>query len=500
MNDQKEPYQLLLFFCEAKEMMGFAGSKYILHKVTLLFYIFIATITTVHGQSACNTLPGLSEATCTGCTLITGNTNINSGDVACFNGTSLVVGAIAVSNGGTLQICSGTLTVNSLRFNGGSIIVNTGAILNIGIDPLADFASATRGITNYGTINVTNAFTLNGNEYLVNNGTFTYLADDFKLVGTNTLLQNNENGVMNLKSVSVGSNAIIINGGEMNVAEDMMINSNGAICLLKCATVTTQNMFNEVTNSVFIGPIPSRPCIRYTGNAEMNAPLTDKVRLSICKATGATISGGAPIPFGGATVINDCASCQPATDFCELLLPITFQSFEVTKMNSLVQAAWTLASDVPIASCSLEGSSDGIKYTTLKTWNSHQLVYDVTVANNASCLFRIKAITSSGSVYYSVVKTIDCADLQQSFVAWTQPATNNKQIQLRFLQQVSGIATISIADAHGRKIHSMQLAVPKGVYTSSLDLNSLGESLPHGIYFVTAQFKDGQLFSQKLVL
>jgi hypothetical protein len=419
--------------------------------------------------------------------------------LVCFSGSSLTVNNIVITNGGTLRICSGTLTVNSLAFNGGNIIVNTGATLNIGINPVATVATTYEGITNYGTINITNSFTLNGNQFLVNIGTFNYLSADFNLNGNNTLLQNNEGAIMNLKTVNVGGNARITNGGTLNVSENLRINANGSLCLLKCATTNTVNLFNQQNNSVTVGPNPARPCISYSGNAEMNAPLTGSSRLTVCKATGATVSGGAPIPFGFAQVNENCASCQPSLDACEILLPLTFQRFEVKKMNSLVQAAWTISSDVPIASCSLEASTDGVTFSNLKTWNSNQLAYVVNVPGNAYCLFRIKAATSSGSVYYSAVHAIDCADLKQSFFAWTQPGTNSKQIQMRFLQQVSGMATISIADAQGRNMHSMQIAVPKGLYTRSLDLNAFGKSMPHGIYFVTAQFRDGQHYSQKLI-
>lgn len=448
----------------------------------------------------CNPQTPLAAAICTGCTPITGSTNVNNGDVFCFSGTSLSIGNLNISSGGTVLICSGTLTVGSMAYNGGNIVVNPGATLIVGTSSFSLTPLSFEGITNYGTIEMNTSFNLNNNQYLLNYGTFTHITTDFNINGGNTQLHNSEGAIMNLRTISLDGGANLINGGELNIAQTLRINANSTLCLLKCAVLNTVNIANNNNFSVKVGPNPASPCIFYSGDAQMNAQLSGSSRLTVNKAPGATVSGGASVPFGFAQVIENSASCQATLNACGTLLPLTFQSFEATSKHNLVHATWAISSDVPIAQCSLEGSIDGVTYGTIRTWNSNNTKYNVNVPAYAYCHFRIKATTTSGSVYYSVVQTAGCTNLKSSFAAWNQLDAEQNVLQLQFVMDAASEAFIRIADAMGRTKHAMKMQVPKGIYNYKWNISAAGISMPTGVYFVLVQLKDGQTISQKIIL
>jgi hypothetical protein len=448
----------------------------------------------------CNPQTPLAAAICTGCTPITGSTNVNNGDVFCFSGTSLSIGNLNISSGGTVLICSGTLTVGSMAYNGGNIVVNPGATLIVGTSSFSLTPLSFEGITNYGTIEMNTSFNLNNNQYLLNYGTFTHITTDFNINGGNTQLHNSEGAIMNLRTISLDGGANLINGGELNISQTLRINANSTLCLLKCSVLNTVNIANNNNFSVKVGPNPASPCIFYSGDAQMNAQLSGSSRLTVNRAPGATISGGASVPFGFAQVIDNSVSCQATLNACGTLLPLIFQNFDIAKRNNNVHATWAMASDLGIASCSLEGSANGITYTTIKTWHSSNTAYNETLPATTYCMFRIKATTITGASYYSTVQSVGCQDEKRSFHVVNASARQGQAIELRFLMEAEKTATISIADALGRTWQRIQMTLPKGMHNKKWDLSGIAKTMPGGVYFVIAHFNDGQTFSQKIIL
>lgn len=419
-------------------------------KIGLLIAILSTGWGVVFGQ--CTTCP--SSGTCTGGNGAASNgQNINSGTYY-YTGSGTFSSGVNL-NGGTLRVC-GTLTLSSINFNSGSLIIESGGSL---------------------TINGSGTLYLNGNSNIYNRGQLT--------INRGITMQNSNNQIINCTS----SANITMNGGsytlELNSSSSNFINfgnadihtlfiqstaSGGSVCLGTASTLNLTNLNNNKSNG--INAPSGRACIRYTGNAALNSNLSSTSNVVVCKATGATTSGGAS--FGSAAVTTGCSSCLVA-------LPIELLYFKAECTSTDLVLKWATASEKNNAYFTLEKSIDGINWESISklkgAGNSDELlIYETHYAYQVlekNVYFRLKQTNVNGTFTYSeIIDQKKCLMEHVGYIVYPNPT--DKVINIKYDNLPNTKYEIVIYNAYQQV-----------VLTSNQALNSIDtEAWTKGLYFI----------------
>ena len=384
----------------------------------------------------------------------TNGTNINSGNTKFYSGSGTFGSGINL-NGGTLRIC-GTLTLSSISFNSGIIIIESGGSL---------------------TINGGGTMYLNGNSSIYNRGQLT--------INRNVTMQNSNNRIINCTSSANftmngssytlelnSSSSNFINYGNANI-HTLFIQSSasgGAVCLGTASTLNLTNLNNNESNGI---DAPSgRACVRYTGNAALNSNLSNTSNVVVCRATGATRSGGSS--FGGASVTTGCTSCLVA-------LPIELVFFKAECSSSDLVLKWATASEHNNAFFTLEKSLDGIQWEAIETIagavNSESLLeYESHYAYQTiekNMYFRLKQTNTNGTFTYS--ETIDqkkCLMEHVGYIVFPNPT--DKFVNIKYDNLPNTKYEIVVYNAFQQIVFTSQQAL------SAIDT----ETWNKGLYFI----------------
>lgn len=234
------------------------------------------------------------------------NLIIKKNETVCLTGT--LNGGITFEDKGTLKIC-GTANISSVNFNGsgeGNIIITesgktTTANLNI------NNTKAT--LTNYGTLDLTNNFSLNGPA--TNYGKMT-VAKDFAINAQGSFI-NAVGANMQIKG-NFQANNTCTNNGTMTVSGELSVNSNTK--LTNTHSLTVSSHFNLNSEFVNTGYTSIGGDMRCNGNGKLTLGSLSMISLTSSTSTltingnvSVTCSGeGAVIQVKGATTINNIGS------------------------------------------------------------------------------------------------------------------------------------------------------------------------------------------------
>ena len=295
----------------------------------------------------CNTLSAVGS--CSGGTgPATNNININNGQVRWFSGTGTFPDGLRINNGGTLRIC-GNLTLSSINFNGGTIIIESGGTLTINGSGTLNLNGNTR-ISNRGTLNINRSVTLqNNNNIIVNAGTLNMNSGNYQLELNSNSSYFSNYGIANIRT--------IFTQGSANI---------NAVCLGTASCMNLTNLNNNRVNA--FTTTGGEGSVRYTGNAGLNSSLTGSANVVVCRATGATASGSTS-GFGSAKIISNCPSCLYA-------LPADLEDFEAKKAGNTIQLEWVTKSEINHDFFAVEWSVDGLNWQEITQVRSGQAYGD----------------------------------------------------------------------------------------------------------------------------
>ncbi len=397
----------------------------------------------------------IAQGSCTGGNgAATNGVNINSGQTFWFTGNSTFSSGVNLNAGGTLRIC-GNLILSSINLNGGTIIITSSGSL---------------------TINGGGTLYLNGNCSIYNFGSLT--------INRSVTMQNANNLIMNaslssILNMNTGTYALEINSGTSYFINYGMANINtffvqgnaatGAVCLAMGSSLNLVNLNNNKVNA-FNAP-SGQACIGYTGNAAMNASLTSTSSVKLCKASGATPSGGGS--FGSATVSSNCSSCSG-------VLPVNFTKFTATFRPSAIVLNWSTAQETNNSYFSLERSGDTQEWKEVKKISGSP--YSNSVSNyqyvdeeplNGNNYYRLKQVDADGRFQYSQVVMANFIVMKNSTLVYPNP---NAGSVLHVRYPLSKNSVLTLSDLNGRilfrsTINSTTVSVPsllRGTYVLKL--------------------------------
>lgn len=218
--------------------------------------------------------------------ILVGGANISNGQNFWSSSSNLTVtGTVKVNNGGQLTVCSGNLTLNGLDMAGGTIVVLSGATLNV---QNATTLTGSSEIFNYGTVNFNNNVTLQAND---------------------SRIYNHISGIINVSSphqMLINNNAQLINAGVVNVYTiNLNVNNPNpnAVCLLPNAVLIATNLIDQTNNNNGING-QTNSCVFVLNNYTLNNTSSTS-SLLVCLSPTASGTGS----FGQASPTTNCASC-----------------------------------------------------------------------------------------------------------------------------------------------------------------------------------------------
>jgi len=181
-------------------------------------------------------------------------------------------------------------------------------------------------------------------------------------------------------------------------------------------------------------------------------------------------------------------------------LPVTYTSFNATKLNNSVKLNWVTASEINNDRFEIEKSLDNTNFIKIGEvkgqTNSHSAMNYSFVDGNLSkgiSYYRLKQMDLDGDINYS--KTVTLVNRSVTKTANTilpNPFSNELTIQVS--SETSATAQIEIIDMLGKVHHSGSEQLSAGNNKISI----ITENLNNGIYFVRVNI-NGEITTQKIV-
>lgn len=424
--------------------------------------VFLALLF-IHANSKAQCLVPPASGSCSGGNgAATDGVNINSGQTFWYTATGTFANGINLG-GGTLRIC-GNLTLSSLNFNSGSILIEAGGSL---------------------TINGSGALNMNGNSIISNRGSLT--------INRGVTLQNSNNTIFNATPGSVlninsGTHVLTINGASSSLINNGTASihtiivqgsaSGNPVCLGSASCLNLTNLTNNLTNSFNVDL--ALAVVRYTGNALLNNNLTGSANVVVCQATGSTTSGSAN--FGSATVISNCASCGSAFQ----ILPIELVLFQGQQEEQIIQLRWSTSTPTNPDYFTVEKSMDRFTWRGIgnipgavnSTQPIQYLYMDINPMEGIQ-YYRLKENDSDGSSSYSnpiVVKFHGASSILSIY-----PNPNSS----RYLSIPGGDENYSF---------ELRSITGKLLYSKKLSKNSIElPAFPSGLYLITLRSSENMI-------
>jgi hypothetical protein len=178
-------------------------------------------------------------------------------------------------------------------------------------------------------------------------------------------------------------------------------------------------------------------------------------------------------------------------------LPVTFQSFYVTRQGSNIQLSWSTSQEESNSFYAIERSSDG------RSWKQVALVmgagtstlvnkygYTDKNINDAVVYYRIRQVDMNGSAFYSSIRFLKNADLQLTNIY----ASSNKTITIDFNSDVKDNVSIQLINMNGQVI--VRKEFNQASYRLIVDAMSAGS----GVYAVRVSDSKGWSEVKKIAL
>lgn len=391
---------------------------------------------------------GAPNGACIG-TTATDGANINTGQTFSYSGAATTFSSVNL-NGGTLQVC-GTLTIQNLNFNAGSIVVMGGGNLTVGGLNL----NTGSAVTNHGTITINGSLNVGGTDGMfVNYGTANITSSIALSTTTADLVNASPTAVINAPNSVMSLSGEMVNLGQMNVLT-LDINGGSDICLGPGSQVNTDGLVNNDLDGVIVRPVGSNACIRYTGNALLNNDLTAESNLLVCQATGATTSGAGG--FGAAIVTPDCPSCSQ-------VLPVVLRSFQALITGRQIRVSWTSSSEDNVEGYGLEQSADGNHFSQVVFIPAKHMpaLYQYSIPLQASVFLRLRMQDRDGKAAHSKIIYVRSDDASQDRLKILCSPCSGDQLSVRLITREAQQGRLLISNFSGQVLKAVNIKLEAG--------------------------------------
>ena len=164
-------------------------------------------------------------------------------------------------------------------------------------------------------------------------------------------------------------------------------------------------------------------------------------------------------------------------------VPVKFLGFDVTKKNNSAVLNWSVENESALTDkYIIESSANSIKFSPVGTIvasnsgrgsNSYNFIQDnlSAISNSGVLYYRIKQIDKDGKFVYTPTKTVRLDGKSFAVNASPNPVKSSTKVSIDLIEQSKII--ISITDATGKNIKSMEVQGFKGANIKDLNLSNL---------------------------
>lgn len=401
--------------------------------------------------------------------------NINSGETYWFSGGPATFGSGINLNGGTLRVC-GNLTLSSINFNSGRIIIESGGslTLNVGSDI---YLNGNASITNRGSFSINHGIHMqNANNRIWNDASTAYLSI---------------NGVLEFNSNS----SKLINKGIANITNIFIQGTSlaGAICLEDGAIVNASTLTNNYTGSIaYNGTGATAACVSVSTSAMRNNNVASSSLVNVCTGSGISYSGGAN--WGSATVTTNCSSCYVA-------LAEELVSFNALAENGRNRLQWITADNSPASAVFyVEASGDGNTFHTIGTVyggvNKSMYTFYDEGQSNTTQYYRLQQIVPGGRSGYSQVVSVRTGR-PAALQVFPNPVHTGSSVTFIVNASENTNARISLVDVNGKTVMQKTVALMNGSNRFDWNVSAAGA----GVYIARIDGAGASvLYSRTLVI
>lgn len=295
---------------------------------------------------------------------------------------------------------------------------------------------------------------------------------DSLVIALNTNIEIRSSGILNMEH---GTRVNVLNGNIYNYG---VINFN-----MSCVELTNGSLDNRGSSVV-------------AGTGYVNAMNGDIENIGSWSPTVHWCASGVGT---GMSIPEDC-SIGPCGS---ILLPIELLSFEVINVNDIVELYWTTMNELNNDYFTVERSIDGIHFEEVVIIESAQTIneslryhaQDIDPYSGMS-YYRLKQTDFDGEVEYFDVQSVMCKSSIIDVIIYPNPsdgckiyikgnAINDEIINVLIYNRLSGI------------VYSKHINVQVKGKDLIVDLQN---KLPSGIYVITGNSSDSEIFRKKLVI
>lgn len=181
-------------------------------------------------------------------------------------------------------------------------------------------------------------------------------------------------------------------------------------------------------------------------------------------------------------------------------LPVKLVSFDANKTNEDVLINWETISEINSSHFELERSEDGQLFKSIRNQkaagNSNtKIAYhyiDNTpfkITQTSKLYYRLKAVDLDGTFTYSIIKSVNNNDMDNSFVIYPNPTSGTV-----FISSSQTIGIIKVFDVTGKLVHNQKNNSKQT--NTEIDLSALS----NGVYFINSYFENGNVSNNKVVI
>jgi hypothetical protein len=443
---------------------------------TLFWGAFLLGACLLRGFSQCSPAAPAVAACSGGNGAASNNLTINAGTTYWFTGGPTTFASGVKMNGGTLRVC-GTLTLNTITFTSGTIIVESG-----------------------GTLNIKTSFTMNGSSYIANRGTLNVTGSITMQNVNNTIW--NDGSIANITiSATLNINSAtskFINKGSATMA-NLTVSASavaGAVCVQENSCIATTNFTNSATNSVAYSGTPGGYAgVRVSGTATLNNNVTGSASIYSCQGPAYVHAGAAT--WGSAIILTNCAGCS-------FVLPVSLVNFSAVRNQGYVQLQWQTTGELNNKGFTVQRSLDGYRFTDLLqvpaqtgsgTFHTYSAL-DATAPISA-CYYRLQQNDIDGNSTYSEVRPIQPLDGNNDIQVYPTLLNGSEPISIHLKAAQADMLRVSLISSQGRQLVNRTYSIPAGPNNFSFQV----PSLPTGLYYLNISSNKLQIsYSKKIMV
>ncbi|MEM7655080.1 MAG: T9SS type A sorting domain-containing protein [Bacteroidota bacterium] len=186
-----------------------------------------------------------------------------------------------------------------------------------------------------------------------------------------------------------------------------------------------------------------------------------------------------------------------------LTFPVELTSFEAISLGTVIQLNWSTATETNNDYFAIERSADGQGFQSIgretgvgTSQESQQYQFVDTQPLAGLGYYRICQVDYDGSFSFSQVQSVRLSEWSsQSLEIYPNPLSGDQALQLKWINQQSGVGTIQLTSLDGKVAFSERISMQEGSQQHQLDLSQVAA----GAYLVQIQ-QAGVYQVQQLVI